>query len=141
MGNTFVCLPSDKAVGIEVTADLDISFSRVPSHSLARRHSSLKPRADCHLSMPTPAACPELRKRRRHGRPWTGHLQPVPSVVWSWEPTELTCLEKWEGKRYQSHPGANSQPLPDLWGTTWGPCLSAGGGRCLCWVLGGGEDS
>lgn len=60
-----------------VTADLDISFSRVPPHSLARRQTSLKPRADCHLSM---TAFPEIRKRRRHGRPWTSHLQSVVSA-------------------------------------------------------------
>lgn len=81
MGNAFICLPSDRTLGRKgVTADLDISFSRVSLHSLARRQTSPKPRADCHLFMPKPAAWPKIRKGRRHGRPWTSHLQSVLSA-------------------------------------------------------------
>lgn len=113
MGNTFICLPSDRALGRKgVTADLDISFSRVSHHSLARRQTSLKPRADCHLSMPKPAACPEIRKRRGHGRPWTSHLQSVLSA--GSEPMQLTSLGSGGRFRDQPHPGAGPYPLSDL---------------------------
>lgn len=79
-----------------MTADLDISFSRVSLHGLARRQTSLEPRADCHLSMPKPAAWPEIRKRRRHGRPWTSHLQSVLSSGLKLGAQATDLLGEWE---------------------------------------------
>lgn len=102
--NAFICLPSDRTLGRKgVTADLDISFSRVSLHSLARRQTSLKLRADCHPFMPKPAAWPKIRKRRRPGRPWTSHLQSVLSAGLKLRVHGSDLLGEW-GKIQRSTP-------------------------------------